>query len=152
MTTVKEFISQTFDGKFVGDARNVFTSDPDGVILYTQRGTDIKGQPFETIHKGPGFLAEIAPKSDGSYTPRRRLEFRTHPVRESGSLEEILYGTASSHRTDVEALGLAIVVEATANGRGKVKTIWGDEARVALDSLGYPELADDLYIQNEKYR
>jgi hypothetical protein len=153
MSNVKEFISSKYDGKWVGDSRNTFAKMIGGDIVYTQRGTDIHGKPFEVSYSGPGFLLEVSPLSaNTNFNARKRLEFRPHPVRENGSLEELLYGIVSSHRTEVEALGVAIITEVSPNGRGRVKTLWGDDAAKALDKLAYPDLADDLSISQEAYR
>ncbi len=152
MTTVKEHIQSKYDGQWVGDSRNTFVAEG-GEVVYVQRGTDIKGQPFETRYVGPGFLLEVSPVSTNpNFSPRRRLEFRPHPVRENGSLEELLYGIVSSHRTEVEALGVVIITEVAPNGRGRVKTLWGQEARAALDKLAYPALTDDLSIADDEYQ
>lgn len=127
MTTVKEFISATYDGKFAGDARHPLKIG------------DI------------GFLLELTPVgSNPNFKPRKRLELRPHPVRLAGTLEEMLYGTLQGDRTDVEALGVAQVVESV-NGRGKVLTVWGERAQEVLQALAYPELADELEIGEEPY-
>lgn len=127
MTTVKEFIQGVYDGKFAGDARHPL------------KVGDI------------GFLLELTPvSSNPNFKPRKRLELRPHPVRLAGTLEEMLYGTLQGDRTDVEALGLATVAESV-NGRGKVRTAWGEEAKGILEALGYPDLADELDIADEPY-
>lgn len=152
MKTIKQHISETYDGKFVGDSRNTFTV-VNGQVVYTQRGTDIYGKPFENVYTGPGFMLEVTPVSNNpNNQPRRRLEFRMHPVRMTGSLEEMLFGTVFGSRTDVEALGLAKVVEVTASGRGRVQTLWGDDAKTALDALGYPDIETDLALSDEPYQ
>jgi hypothetical protein len=126
--TVKDFIQSTYDSKWAGDARH-------------------------TLKVGElGFLLELTPVgSNPNFRPRKRLELRPHPVRLAGSLEEMLYGTLQGDRTDVEALGVARVTEVAPNGRGRVQTLWGDEARTALDQLAYPDLADELDIADEPY-
>jgi hypothetical protein len=128
MITIEQHIQTLYDGKFAGDARH----------------------PLKTGEKG--FLLELTPVSNNpNFAPRRRLELRPHPVRKAGTLEELLFGTVFGDRTDVEALGVAIVTDAAANGRGKIKTLWGDEARQALEELGYPELTMDLEGSDEEY-
>jgi hypothetical protein len=127
-TTIQNHIGSTYDGKFAGDARHPLK---DGEI---------------------GFLLELSPVSNNpNFVPRKRLELRPHPVRQAGTLEELLFGTVFGDRTDVEALGVAIVTEVAVNGRGRVKTLWGDEATEALDKLGYPDLASDLVRQYDTY-
>lgn len=150
--TVKEFVSANFDGKWAGDSRNTFSMDGDKVIL-TCRGVDYNtGKSFETKHDGPAFfLLEVSPISTNPNThPRRRVEVRPHPVRAHGTLEEMLYGVVESTKTDVEALGVAIITEVR-NGRGKIKTIWGKEAADALEALAYPELANEIDVSDEPY-
>jgi hypothetical protein len=120
--TVKDFIQRTYDNKFAGDARHPL------------KVGDI------------GFLLELSPVPSG----RKRLELRPHPVRLAGTLEEMLYGRLDGDRTDVEALGVATVVESV-NGRGKVLTAWGERAQEILGLLAYPELADELEIGDEPY-
>ena len=127
MTTVKEHI-QGYDGKWAGDANHPL------------KVGDI------------GFLLELSPVSNNPQAaPRRRLELRPHPVRKAGTLEEILFGMIWGDRTDVEALGVAKVTEVAPNGRGRVQTLWGDEARLVLDMLAYPELERDLQDEGEEY-
>lgn len=124
--TVKDFIQQMYDGKFAGDARH-----------------PLKVGDF-------GFLLELSPVSTGNFKTRKRLELRPHPVRLAGTLEELLFGRLQGDRTDVEALGVATVVESV-NGRGKVLTAWGERAQELLNALAYPELADELQIADEPY-
>jgi hypothetical protein len=126
--TVQQFISATFDGKWAGDARHALKV---GEV---------------------GFLLELTPVSaNPNFKPRKRLEIRPHPGRLAGSLEEMLYGVIEGDRTDVECLGVAKVTEVAPNGRGRVQTLWGDEARAALETLAYPDLGDELTIGDERY-
>jgi hypothetical protein len=117
MTTIQEH-AETYDGKWVGDDR------------FPVRLGDV------------GFLLELTSYVGPSM--RRRVELRQHPAKEAGTFEEVLYGIIQGARTDVEALGVAEVTEVTPNGRGRVKTIWGDDAKDALAKLGYPDLAEQL--------
>jgi hypothetical protein len=126
--SIKQYIQDNYDGRFAGDARHRLTVG------------DV------------GFLLEISPINEEGQRPRRkRVEIRDNPVRTAGTLEEMLFGYLEGDRTDVEALGVATVVEAAPNGRGKLQSLWGDEARAALQKLGYPELEDDLGYENEPY-
>lgn len=126
MTTIQKHISETYDGKWAGDARHALKA---GEV---------------------GFLLELTPvSSNPNFVPRKRLELRPHPVRRAGSLEEILLGTIFGDRTDVEALGVAKVTEVAANGRGRVQTLWGQDAMAALDTLAYPDLADGVDFSDE---
>lgn len=128
MKTIKQHISDTYDTRWAGDARH----------------------PLKVGETG--FLLELTPISNNpNFVARKRLELRPHPVRKAGSLEEMLFGTLFGERTDVEALGVATVSEVAPNGRGRVQTIWGDEARQALDSLAYPDLAEELEAEGEEY-
>jgi len=128
MTTIKNHIESTYDSKWAGDARH----------------------PLKVGETG--FLLELTPVSNQpNFIPRKRLELRPHPVRRAGSLEELLFGTVFGDRTDVEALGVATVTEVAANGRGRVKTVWGDDARQALDNLAYPDLATELDEETDEY-
>jgi len=126
---VKEFIMANFDSKWAGDARHPL------------KVGDV------------GFLLALTPAAfwGARFHPRQRLEIRPHPVRVAGTLEEVLYGVIPGERTEVEALGVARVLEVSANGRGRVQSLWGDDAVIALDQLAYPDLADDLYIGSEPY-
>jgi hypothetical protein len=104
-----ENLQQSYDGKWVGDARNRFAVG------------DV------------GFLLELTPQ-----TGVARVELRDSPARTT-DWTDILFGMVEG-RTNVEALGVAKVIEVTKNGRGKVQTLWGDELTAALDQLGYPEI------------
>ncbi len=97
-----------------------------------------------------GFLLELT-SYVGGRSPRKRVELRQHPAKEADTFEEVLYGLIPGTRTDVEALGLAEVVEVTPNGRGRVKTIWGNVAEEALQKLGYPDLAFQLADWSEPW-
>jgi hypothetical protein len=128
MTTIKNHIQSTYDGKWAGDARH----------------------PLKVGEVG--FLLELTPvPTNAQFKPRKRVELRPHPVRTAGSLEEMLFGFLESDRTDVEALGVATVTEASANGRGEIKTLWDEEAKAALKKLGYPELSEELQYADEQY-
>jgi len=118
--TIRESIAEECDGRWAGDARHALKLDE------------------------VGFLLELTPVCPPN--PRKRLEIRPHPGRLAGSLEEMLFGVITGDRTDVECLGVAKVTEVAPNGRGRVQTLWGDEARQALEQLGYPELAEDLHV------
>lgn len=152
MTTVREHIQRLADGKWVGDSRNTFRS-VDGKYIYTQTGSDITGKHFHTEYEGSlGFLLEAAPVSnDPQRKPRSRLEFRPHPVRTQGSLEEMLFGTIFGNRTDIEALGVVEITEVAPNGRARIKTLWSEQARHALSTLGYPELSSELDAEDDEY-
>ena len=82
----------------------------------------------------------------------KRLELRQHPAQDSETFEGFLYGFIQGSRTDLEALGLAEVYDATPNGRGKVKTISGDQASLALERLGYPDLIPQLADAENEWR
>jgi hypothetical protein len=118
MTTIREH-AQEFDGKWVGNDR------------------------FPVKTGDVGFLLEL---TSYARTPRgtKRLDLRLHPAQDSETFEGFLYGFIQGSRTDLEALGLAEVYDATPNGRGRVKAIFGDQASLALERLGYPDLIPQL--------
>lgn len=137
-----DVLKSTFDGKWVGDARNRFTSDPDGKITYIQSGRDIHGKPFERVLGNVGFLLELTPA-----TGVPRLEFRDSPAR-TQDWTDCLYGMIEG-RTNVEALGVAKIIEVSRNGRGKVLTLWGADLDAALTELGYPDIRrDELTVEH----
>lgn len=131
-------LKESYDGQWVGDARNRFQQDPMGVISYVQSGRDIHGKSFERILGDVGFLLELTPQEGRG---AKRLEFRDSPAR-TQSWEDCLYGMIEG-RTNVEGLGVARVVKVTPNGRGQVLTLWGKDLDDALQQLGYPNITRD---------
>lgn len=72
-----------------------------------------------------------------------RYELRPHPAREAGTLVPVLDGVVNGGDTDVHAMGIGTIVEATPNGRGKVVRLTEhDSVESALNHLGYPELLE----------
>lgn len=99
------------------------------------------GDNRNTFHPGDlGFLVRITPRNT-----KPRLELRLHPSRtHEPHFEDCLYGLVDDRSTKVEALGCAKVESVAPNGRGAIKTVWGDELLDALKTLGYPDLADEV--------
>lgn len=133
-------LKTNYDGRWVGDARNRFSSNPDGKIAYVQSGRDIKGQSFERVLGDVGFLLELTPHEGKG---AKRLEFRDSPAR-TQAWEDLIFGLIEG-RTNVEALGVARVVKVSANGRGQIVTLWDKDLDDALQELGYPEICRDEY-------
>jgi hypothetical protein len=73
---------------------------------------------------------------------------RDSPARTAFTLTDVLFGLIQG-KTQVEALGVAKVVEVAKNGRGKLLTLWGEDMDKALEELGYPEISRDVYIASQ---
>lgn len=104
-----------WDGSYVGDSRSAFKVGDRGFLV---RILFPEGKP--------------------------RLELRTHPASTpQPHFDPYLYGEVDSRSTRVIALGCAVIEEVAPSGRGKIRTLHGQELLDALEYLGYPELADE---------
>ena len=52
-----------------------------------------------------------------------RWDLRSHPVRTADSLKPVLSGKVLGVDTDVEAHGMAVVLDVTKNGRGRIEQL-----------------------------
>ena len=95
--------------------------------------------PDESLIVGQvGFLVQFSNPNSGM----DRIDMRDLPAHTNQSNEPRLYGWCGSwNDTSTNARGLASVERIARNGRAFVRHLHGDDLAVALDLLGYPELA-----------